>query len=335
MAVKRLGFLVVVLVMACGKEAPPTGKAVSSPSASQFASTSRLMSPSPSTPEAMCRLPVLTPDGQGAFINFPAATVSFDPKATGLQGNGSAYYDRAFSRWLPVNRSSVSSDGSRYGYLEPKVPGTAGRARLHVVNVSNGNDKLYELGSLDNSSAYVIVDFAPEGVWLSYAGYEAPGRGLLLLDLATGLLKDSGIPEITEPVAGAPGAFWFTDGGPNPQTAAIGFTIPARMQRLTISDGKTQVWFSKPGSYLRSLGTDLAGHPIFGIWSSQSDGYDVWLALSPSDAKVIGLPQSNYQLIADGHGVWFGSQQGIYLYSEASGLQKVSNQPGYPANGCF
>jgi hypothetical protein len=39
--------------------------------------------------------------------------------------------------------------------------------------------------------------------------------------------------------------------------------------------------------------------------------------------------------IADSHGVWFGSPQGIYLYSDAGGLQKVSNQPGYPANGCF
>jgi hypothetical protein len=33
--------------------------------------------------------------------------------------------------------------------------------------------------------------------------------------------------------------------------------------------------------------------------------------------------------------VWFGSPQGIYLYSDAGGLQKVSDQPGYPANGCF
>ena len=39
--------------------------------------------------------------------------------------------------------------------------------------------------------------------------------------------------------------------------------------------------------------------------------------------------------ITDSHGVWFGSQQGIYLYSSSGGLQKVSNQPGYPANGCL
>jgi hypothetical protein len=33
--------------------------------------------------------------------------------------------------------------------------------------------------------------------------------------------------------------------------------------------------------------------------------------------------------------VWFGSEQGIYLYSAGAGLQKVSNTPGLPANGCF
>jgi hypothetical protein len=61
----------------------------------------------------------------------------------------------------------------------------------------------------------------------------------------------------------------------------------------------------------------------------------VWLVSSPTQAKVIGLPQSYNQLIADSHGVWFGGPQGIYLYSDAGGLKKVSNQPGYPSNGCF
>jgi hypothetical protein len=199
------------------------------------------------------------------------------------------------------------------------------------MDVSTGNDKLYELGSLDNSSAFVIVDFVPEGIWLSYAGYEGPGGGLFLLDLATGALKDAGVPGILDPVSGGPGIFWFTDAGPNPQTSAgMGSIIPARLQRLTISDRKTQAWFSKPGSYLRILGSDLAGHPIFWV-----DSESIWVASSPSEAKVIGLPQGEYQLIADGHGVWFGSEKGVYLYSDASGLQKVSNQPGYPANGCF
>jgi len=38
--------------------------------------------------------------------------------------------------------------------------------------------------------------------------------------------------------------------------------------------------------------------------------------------------------ISDSHGTWFGTDQGIYLYT-GTVLMKVSNQPGYPANGCF
>jgi hypothetical protein len=67
----------------------------------------------------------------------------------------------------------------------------------------------------------------------------------------------------------------------------------------------------------------------------QNNENQIRLSVSPSESKVIGLPQGDYQLIPDGHGVWFGGPQGIFLYSDAKGLQKVSDQPGYPANGCF
>jgi hypothetical protein len=309
--------LLAMLVMACSQAAPVSNSATPTSSSS-------------------CRLPISIVDVNGslkggAFVSYPSGKVTIDPN-----GAGGGYYDRAFSKWLPVNRNSVSSNGARYAYTEPKVPGTPGRARLHVVDVPSGNDKLYDLGPADNTSAYVIVAFAPEGIWLSYAGYEGPGGGLFLLDLATGALKDVGGPGIIlEPVAGGSGVFWFTDPGPNPQSGAMGFILPAEMKRLTISDGKTETWFSKPGSYLTILGTDMAGHPIFISTANTSNGNDVWLASSPTQAKVIGLTQGEYQLIADSHGVWLGGQQGIYLYSVAGELQKVSNQPGYPANGCF
>jgi len=311
--------LLALLVMACSQAVPVSNSATPPSSRS-------------------CRLPISIVDVNGslkggAFVSYPSGKVTIDPN-----GSSGGYYDRAFSKWLPMSRNSVSPDGARYAYTERKVPGTPGQQRLHVVDVSNGNDLLYELGSVGDLSAYVIVDFAPEGVWLSYAGYEGPGSGLFLLDLVTGALKDVGGPAlILEPVAGGSGVFWFTDPGPNPQqvNTGMGFILPSRVQRLTISDGKTATWFSKPGSYLQILGTDQAGHPIVISSASTGNGNEVWLASSPTQAKVIGLPQGYYQLIADSHGVWFGGQQGIYLYSDAGGLQKVSHQPGYPANGCF
>jgi hypothetical protein len=43
----------------------------------------------------------------------------------------------------------------------------------------------------------------------------------------------------------------------------------------------------------------------------------------------LGSPES------DNHGLWFGSPNGIYLYSQTGGLQKMSDQPGYPAGFCL
>jgi len=273
-------------------------------------------------------LPISIADAQGnfkgAFVSFPGGNVTSDPSGVGGQD-----YDRPLAGWLPVNRYAVSADGTRYAYLDRKVPGTPGQARLHMVDVPTGFDKVVDLGAPGDTSAYTVVSFAPEGMWLSYAGYESPGPGLFLFDARTATMKDVAGPEILEPVAGGPGVFWFTDGGPNPQSSVgMGSIIPARMQRLTIWDNKLETWFSEPGSSLTVFGTDMAGHSIF------TDGKDVMLALSPNETKVIGLPQGFYRLLADRRGVWFGGDQGIYLYSASGHVQKVSSQAGSPAGTC-
>ena len=302
--------LALIFVIACN-EAQPAARTPTSPTA------------------ANCRLPVSITDvsgnQQGAFITYPGGAMTID-----AAGVGGAYYDAAKARWLPVPASGVSADGSRYAYTEHKVPGTAVQARLHVVDVSTGSDKVYALGSSTDLTAFVVVQFAPEGIWLSYAGYESPRGGLFLLDLTNGALHDLGGQQVIfDAVAGGSGVFWFTDSGPHPQqSAGLGGPLPARVQRFTVSDGKTQAWFTKDGAYLTVLGTDLAGDPII------TDASSVWLARSPSDAKSIGLPADFYQAFADKHGIWFGGRQGIYLYSVAGDVQKISGQEAVPAGTC-
>ncbi len=331
-----------MLVMACGQAPPAAAQPTAAHSPSPVASTSAQPKPS-ARPSASgnglsCRLPIATPDGQGAFITFPAAAVSFDPNAQGLPGQGSVYYDRAFSRWLPVSRESVAPDGASYAYLE-RWGGVNQRARLHVVQVANGGDRVYEFGTPGQVPPYAIVDFAKEGIYVSVAAYEGPASGLFRFDPASGSFVNvvPGVTELMWPVSGGPGVYWYADGGPDPKTSAEGFTIPARVERLTLAGAKSEPWFYRSDRAVRLMGADVAGHPIFAAGQAVNSQWQetVWLASSPSEALEIGLPQAYYRLIADSHGVWFGSRQGIYLYSPEGGLQQVSDQPGFPANGCF
>lgn len=304
--------LLAVLIMACSQGQQAAKNAVT---------------PSPSS----CRLPISIADSgghlQGAFIDYASGSVTIDPN-----GANGAYYDRDFSRWVPVNQSAVLPDGTRYVYLDQKVPGTPGVSKLHLVEIASGKETIVDFGQAGD--AYWIVKYAPEGVWLSYSGYEAPGHGLFLLDLATGRLQDRAVPDLNEPVAGGPGVFWFTDPGPNPQIAAIGFPIPARVLRLTTADGKTELWVATPGKYVRVFGADPAGHPIFGTYSDRGDGYDLRIASAPNADRPIGLPVGVYGQFADSHGIWFGGAKGIYLYTPAGKLQQVSTLNASPVGAC-
>jgi hypothetical protein len=219
-------------------------------------------------------------------------------------------------------------------YADFKVPGTAQQQRLHLVDLSSGSDQVFLLAQAGDSSAYTIVDFAPEGIWLTYSGYEGPTGGLFFLDPATGVLKDTSIP-VTSPVAGSPGVFWFTDPGPNPQMGGgIGYVIQSRLLRLTVSDGNREVWLSMPGHEITFKGTDFEGHPIIHSWLDGGADESIRLVTSPTESKVIGLPHGDYGVIADSHGVWFGDDMGLYLYSAAGEVTKVSSRPAYPAGTC-
>ncbi|HKW58274.1 MAG TPA: hypothetical protein VJR46_00750 [Candidatus Dormibacteraeota bacterium] len=286
----------------------------------------------PSQSPASCRLPIAIADAggnlQGAFVDYASGRVTIDPN-----GAGGAFYDRDFARWLPVDKSAVSPDGRRYARLDRKIAGTAAPQRLHVVDIATGGDQPHDLAPTGDPAGYAIISFASDGIWLSYAGYEGPRTGLFLFDLTTGHLNDvAGQRLILDAVSGGPGVFWYTDGGPNPQASGIGFVIPARLNRLTVADGTSAAWFTRDGSGVRVFGTDLAGHPIFGT-SAQAGGFDVWIAGAPGEATKIAIPAGFYGVFAESRGVWFGGDQGIYLYSGAD-VRKVSAEKGSPAGTC-
>ena len=133
-------------------------------------------------------------------------------------------------------------------------------------------------------------------------------------------------------------------------TASSVGILPNQITRWDVKSGSRAPWLYRPGMGVDLVGVDISGRPLIivlargkgqGIASPDfidSSASELLIGLNSTSQRSIykgPIAQTLTRPIADSHGIWFGSQQGIYLYSEAKGLQKVSNQPGNPANGCF
>ncbi len=315
------------------------------------ASTSPMHSPSPSsspvgvtpdlpltTVDFSCRLPVYLQTGyegspdfsrRGEFISFPSAS-----KAVVSGGQGGGYFDRAFNRWLPVTRESVSPDGTHYAQIDMQ------NQLLRVVDVAGGKDRAFPLSSI---SANVVLDYSTDGIYMTF-GFEGL-HGLSLIDPITG--SSHQVRGVDSPEAsGGGGVFWVGEVNPADQQpiitgASVGImgTLPNQVTRVDIKSGSRTQWVYRPGTGVVVIGLDGRGHPLISLVHSWGDSAPE-LFIAPDS----GTQQSIYKgplvstlggAIGDSHGVWFGSAQGIYLYSASAGLQKVSDHPGYPANGCF
>lgn len=299
-----------------------------------------------STVDFSCRLPVFDDQGTGpvgGFIDFPSGTVTPDPAGTvsigrfGRELVGSSYvhyFDRAYSRWLPVSREAVSPDGSHYVYTDRAIGPQAdpqARATLHVVAVKTGVELTFDDGEW--SSPYVALDYATEGIYLTTTGV---GYGLWLMNPATGDVTKVANPWDVQGSAGNQ-VFWVgavNASDPHP----IAGVAPNQVDRFSLADGSRVAWFYRPGSSVHFVSQDVGGHPII-VAGGVSGPVELLLLVGPGVSRSIWTSGDRVPSIgspiSDSHGVWFGSSDGIFLYSEAGGVQKVSNQPGYPANGCF
>jgi hypothetical protein len=323
----------------------PSSTPTSNPTSSSTPTPIPLPSPTPDLPLATvgfsCRLPVSTPDQRAAFISFPSATISFDSA-----GNGGLYFDRAFSKWLPVDRSGISPDGTHYAML---ASDEQGQPLLHVVEVASRKEQVFKL---DNSGPWAgVMDYSTSGIYLTQA-FEHILPGIWLFDPRTGSVHIAANIERAEVIAGT--ALWYGDvnpSDPNPfTTRSSAGILPNEVGRVDLKTGNNTKWLYRPGDAVEVLGVDVSGKPLIRFLAPGSDPGIASLGFFNHSASelLIGLNSTSQQSIykgeivetlerpiADSHGVWFGSRQGIYFYSTNGGLQKVSNQPGDPANGCF
>jgi hypothetical protein len=253
------------------------------------------------------------------------------------------YYDRAFSRWLPVPRQAVSPDGKHYAYGmvapdQKKVP------TVHVVDVATGTDHVFATPTGAWYVAYEVFDYTSDGIYL-ITDYEV-SVGLALMNPETGVIKAvAGLTDIQ--ASGGNQTFWVgtvNPADPNPN-GGIGIQ-PNQIDRFNLGDRTRVAWFYRAGTSPRVVGFDTQGHPF--VWAPNGKngsldgdyGAELLLLTSPQSRKSIfkGSAQlfgsSSAITITDSHGTWFGTDQGIYLYT-GTVLMKVSNESGYPANGCL
>jgi len=235
---------------------------------------------------------------------------------------------------VPVSRDAISPDGSHFAYTDRPLlaqPDPTARATLHVIAVNTGVDVTFDGG--DWSNPYAVLDYAAEGIYLiTDTGVYT---GLWLMNPSTGvvtrvadLLNVQGRSDKSHIWAG-----WTNPDDANPITPSV----PNQLDKVSLVDGSRAPWFYRSGSSVHYVGQDVAGHPI--ILVSGLTGAEYLLALAPGTSQSVFVfgdqRPALSNAIADKHGIWFGSTQGVYLYTLAHGLVKVSNQPGYPSNGCI
>jgi hypothetical protein len=200
-----------------------------------------------------------------------------------------------------------------------------------VVAVKTGADSAFDGG--DWTAPYVVLDYAAEGIYLitDYGVYV----GLWLMDSTTGAV--SRVANLLNVQGSAGGSvFWVGTHNPSDRHPVTG-SAPNQLERLSLTDGSRATWFYRPGSSVHFVSQDASGNPI--IIVSGVNWAELRLVLGPGIDRPIWTDGDWVPVISDpisdSHGTWFGSQDGIFLYSDANGVRKVSNQPGYPANGCL
>jgi hypothetical protein len=285
------------------------------------------------------------------FISFPSAHFEVDPTGGALvvsdgqvnpirrttaqpylQGAGRFWgrevsYDQATKRWLPVPREFVSPDGLRYVYITtigpPNTPaGSPYVSKAHIVDAASGAERTHDLPGIPVIG--VVVDFAANGVYIT-SGWEGLPNGLWRLnpdDGSFGKLTDK--PGVVAIQDGVLWTFYLKNVEARYPT---GYPVDT-VRRIDLSGGGAADWFS-PGVPIHPFGLDGQGRPLIAAYPYlRADGRDyaadVWQISAPGQARKILSHWSGAQSLSDSHGIWLGTERGLYLYDEATGLRKVA-----------
>jgi hypothetical protein len=309
-------------------------------------------------------------DFAGGFLSFPGgafrrdshADIVFDAKAPGLMRTPDqpylyAYgsptttvtltYDRAVGRWLPVNRAQVSDDGLRYAYVDHE-PGAAPSQRIHVVDVRTGSDQIVYRDP--ENPLYAVVGLVQQNIYLTSCQPWETGANcwgpLRRLDVTTGNIATVSDRRGTWVISGRIG--WMVTCWPaqypTPCFGTYDERGPNQLLRVDLATGNEEIWGR--GSGIDLIGIDRDGAPLITV-GDPSECRVVRASAPEQMEPIFSLPLNHTvgcgfrSATADRIGIWLqvedapsGTTAGIYLYSKASGVRKVSDSQYVPV-GAF
>lgn len=295
-----------------------------------------------------CRLPtveVSTDAGnyiyRSGFISFPSATYAPDPSgglvwesarqdyATtstptlhGWPQGGPPFFDAALHRWVPATAAQSNPGGTAYAFVEAPV---GQKISVHVVDAATGAERVFPTGS---DYGLGVADFGPAGIYLVQgSAIGGPGTAVYLMNPMTGAIKPF---NSTFGVLGVRGGYaWIAVNG----AARLGAEVPpvVGVKRLDLATGVTTDWFEIPNSSLTLRGFDSHGLPVVEVdINAMSYGQgEFWLLQQPQKPELIsegGIELSGPQ--GDGDRLWFGSAEGIWLFTPTTGLERVFTYAG-------
>lgn len=290
-----------------------------------------------------CRLPVTWSDSaaRAGFLSFPGGVLTKDSAAPA----GAFFYDRAYQRWLPVGRNSVSADGKSYAYDSGDLMFHKG-GKVHVVNLATGADRVIYVDSA--TVVYKIVDFTGAGIYVTQGDVEGRSRGLWFLSQAGGeprLINSN----VESPVLGG-GFGWgldFNAADPSPSMGGLQGPVN-RLLRIDLASGVATTWFYRPGTDMFTVGSDSTGDPLVGAIrrtaATGAESIEIWLVSSSSATATRLLvastdaPSPEMVSATDRYGAWLdGSSDTAWLYSAGSLriVATVANAGLHVAGGCI
>lgn len=294
----------------------------------------------------------LSVDGDSLFVDNGDGRLRSGIKPYLYGTGGTLTYTRRYGRWLPTTIATLSPDSAHYAYAEITQVSPR-RSRIHIVDVPSAVDRLVRDRVVSDQGFYVVINYQAEGVYLADIGPSGEGQvGLYLLDPRSGAIRTLAPPNRPSisragfSLIGG-GAAWYSDLAPGDQPPHQGIDPVDRLVRYDLKRLFSEPWFRKPGLELEAIGLDGQANPVVTTSAmtpdaSASTSEELWLVTSPGhSSKLYSGPGSKSTdfvqfgaPLADDHGLWFGSNKGIYLNTPDGKFPRVSTAVGEVAGRC-